>query len=197
MQNMNSPSQSAATALVEEASPRSATVRWLVLLVIVAGFMFFFGLGNRGLNEPDEARYAEVPREMVESGDYISPRLDGLLFLDKPPLMYWATALSYQVFGVNEFGARFPVALCALVGVVAVFLIGRQMGGPMAGFLSGWILVTSLEYFILARTLTLDMMLQRSAERALRFGDAELEGAVKDGHVPVGRDNVDVVRLDL
>ena len=89
------------------------------MLMVVSSFMLFFGLGNRALNEPDEARYAEVPREMVETGDYLSPRLNGLLFLDKPPLMYWVTAGSFRLFGVNEFAARVPLALCALACVAA------------------------------------------------------------------------------
>jgi 4-amino-4-deoxy-L-arabinose transferase-like glycosyltransferase len=67
------------------------------------------------LLEPDEGRYAEIPREMTVSGDRVTPRLDGLKYFEKPPLIYWATAATYSVFGVTEWTARFwPCAFAFL-----------------------------------------------------------------------------------
>ena len=63
------------------------------------------------LFEPDESRYAEMPREMLQRGDWITPRLQGEPYLEKPPLLYWLTAISYQLFGVHDWAARLPPAL--------------------------------------------------------------------------------------
>ena len=68
--------------------------------------LYFCNIGGYGLMNPDEGRYAEIPREMLASGDYLTPTLNQVLYFEKPPLYYWFTAVSFAVFGQNEFGAR-------------------------------------------------------------------------------------------
>src|ERR1051326_2863249 len=79
----------------------------LALLCVIFAVFFFALLGARPLSNPDEGRYTEIPREMLETGDFVTPRLNGVKYFEKPPLMYWLTASSLRVFGINEFGARF------------------------------------------------------------------------------------------
>jgi 4-amino-4-deoxy-L-arabinose transferase-like glycosyltransferase len=77
---------------------------WLAWLILAAGW--FSTLQVRALLDPDEGRYAEIPREMLASGDWITPRFDGLKYFEKPPLQYWATAAAYAGFGVSEWSSR-------------------------------------------------------------------------------------------
>src|SRR5476651_2591764 len=85
---------------------------------------------TRPLFNPDEGRYAEIPREMLESGDWVIPHLNGLDYIEKPPLQYWATALSYRVLGTNAFAARLYTALTALATITLVWLAARRLWSP-------------------------------------------------------------------
>src|SRR6188472_3424009 len=82
-----------------------------ILLAILAAVTWFANLDVRKLQHPDEGRYAEIAREMVASGDWVTPRLNGIKYFEKPPLQYWASALSFRLFGANEYSARLYVAL--------------------------------------------------------------------------------------
>ncbi len=113
----------------------------------------------RPLFNPDEGRYAEIPREMIASGDWIVPHLNGLVYIEKPPLQYWATALSLELFGDNEFAARLYTALSALGSILAVALAARRLWGRAAGFRAAAILAAMLLFVILGQLLTLDMSL--------------------------------------
>ncbi|MFX7140022.1 glycosyltransferase family 39 protein, partial [Acinetobacter baumannii] len=84
-------------------------------------------LSVRPLYEPDEGRYAEVPREMFVSGDWVTPRLNGIKFFDKPPLQYWATASAYTLFGPSEWTARIWSALVGLLGALAAWWAARSL----------------------------------------------------------------------
>ena len=97
---------------------------WIVLLVCMVVLSYFLFLGKFPLQEPDEARYAEIPREMIERGDFITPTLNYVKYFEKPPLHYWLTASAFQVFGRNEFAARFWPAVLSLLTVAGVFLTG-------------------------------------------------------------------------
>ena len=131
--------------------------RWL--LVLLTAFTFFILLGSRALNEPDEGRYSEIAREMIETGDWLVPHLWYLPHLDKPPMTYWLVAASMKLFGQNEWAARLPLALAGMSGVWAAFLLGSSLGSRRVGFWSALILQTSLLYFAMARMLTTDMFL--------------------------------------
>ena len=130
----------------------------LTLLLGASLFLLLWQLGAYGLIDVDEGRYAEVPREMFISGDWLTPRLNYLNFFDKPPLLYWGIALAYAVFGVSEFAARLVPALAALLGIMAAYGLGRRMFGPRAGWLSGLILLTSLMWTVMARVVLTDMV---------------------------------------
>ena len=132
-------------------------------------FTFFILLGGRSLNEPDEGRYSEVAREMIETGHWLVPHLWYLPHLDKPPMTYWLVAASMKVFGQNEWAARLPVALAGISGVWVTFLLGCSLGGRRAGFWSAVILQSSLLYFAMARMLTPDIVLTQFVAWAVYF----------------------------
>src|SRR5438128_8781025 len=104
---------------------------WILLAVFAAAW--FCNLGYRHLFKPDEGRYAEIPREMVASGDYLTPRLNGVKYFEKPPLMYWLVAGATQVGGLNEWTLRFWPACFALTGCLTIYFVGRRLYGRRAG----------------------------------------------------------------
>lgn len=127
---------------------------------ILAGLflvLFFATNWMRPLDNPDEGRYTEIPREMIESGDWVSPRLNGVLYFEKPPLFYWLQAASLKVGGVNEASSRFWPAAIALLGCIGTYLGGKSIFGRRSGFLAALVLGTSLLYFSLSQIVILDM----------------------------------------
>ena len=76
--------------------------RWVVALFLACFLVWFVGLEYRGLFMPDEGRYADIAREMLDSGDWVTPRLNGIKYFEKPPLQYWATAAAYEMFGEHQ-----------------------------------------------------------------------------------------------
>jgi 4-amino-4-deoxy-L-arabinose transferase-like glycosyltransferase len=138
---------------------QAAAQRRPVLLLIMLGLpIFLLGLGSPALYDPHESLYAEIAREMVLSGDWLTPRLNGTRYLDKPPLFYWLIALAYEAFGVSEFSARLPTALAGLGGVLVTYGIGRHYFDGNTGFLAGLILTASVGYFVFSRQLLPDMV---------------------------------------
>jgi 4-amino-4-deoxy-L-arabinose transferase-like glycosyltransferase len=114
-------------------------------------------LGLRPLYKADESRYAEIPREMVASGDWITPRLNDFKYFEKPPLQYWATAAAFELFGERDWAARLWTALTALAGVVLTFYAGRKLFSPAVGALGALVLAGSPLYVLLGQINTLDM----------------------------------------
>ena len=131
--------------------------RDLLLLTLAFGALFFFRLGSYPLSNPDEGRYAEIPREMVASGDYVTPRLNGVVYFEKPPLVYWTTAVCLKLFGPSEWSMRATPALFALAGVLLTYAAGRRLHGREAGLLAAAVLGTSILWFAIARIMLLDM----------------------------------------
>jgi 4-amino-4-deoxy-L-arabinose transferase-like glycosyltransferase len=129
--------------------------------------MFFFGLGRLALVGPDEPRYAEVAREMFASGDYISPRLCGCLWFEKPALLYWMAAGAYHLLGVCEFAARSPSALAALVTVLFLYAVAHRHVTAGVAFGVSLALVTSAIFIGYARAATTDMLLAASMSVAV------------------------------
>ncbi|HXG94057.1 MAG TPA: glycosyltransferase family 39 protein [Blastocatellia bacterium] len=142
----------------------------LPVLVIVSAVVFLFGLGWLALIGPDEPRYAEVAREMFATGDYISTRLCGCLWFEKPALLYWMSAASYHLFGVNEFAARFPSAVAALATVLFVYFTLRRVATERAAFAAALVLATSGIFIGYARVATTDMPLTASMSVSLLSG---------------------------
>jgi 4-amino-4-deoxy-L-arabinose transferase-like glycosyltransferase len=109
---------------------------WFVAIVITLYFCYFYQLGVVGLMGPDEPRYAWIARDMAESGDWITPRLYGNPWFEKPPLYYWGAALSFKFFGVSETTARLPSAIAALLATLALaWLAWRVYGSATARWL--------------------------------------------------------------
>jgi 4-amino-4-deoxy-L-arabinose transferase-like glycosyltransferase len=146
---------------------RRAWRRDLLLLTLLGAVWFFVALGFRPLGNPDEGRYAEIPREMAASGDFVTPRLNGVKYFEKPPLLYWLSAVTFKVAGVNEFTARFWNALFALGGVLVTYSAARALYGRRAGWWSAGVLATSLLYFGLSQMVLLDMALAVTLSGAL------------------------------
>jgi 4-amino-4-deoxy-L-arabinose transferase-like glycosyltransferase len=121
--------------------------------------LFFLHLGIYGLWEPDEARYAEIAREMLASHDLIVPHLNYVPYIEKPPLLYWLTAGSMKLFGINEFAARLVNAAAALIGVLATYLFTLRTLDWRRAILAGAVLATSALYAVMAQVLTTDMLL--------------------------------------
>ncbi|NRA90309.1 MAG: phospholipid carrier-dependent glycosyltransferase [Simkaniaceae bacterium] len=129
----------------------------LVSLVLLISLFFGAFLGTRPLSVPDEGRYTEIPREMVVTGDYITPRLNGVKYFEKPALMYWLTASSIKNFGINKWALRFWPALFALIGALATYLFGRRFYNRQTGIAASLILSSTLLYYAHSRILILDM----------------------------------------
>jgi 4-amino-4-deoxy-L-arabinose transferase-like glycosyltransferase len=134
--------------------------RWiyagLAALIVIVGLST---LAQRPLFNPDEGRYAEIPREMLSGGDWVIPHLNGLDYLEKPPLQYWGTAVSMRVFGENAFGARLYMAATALGTLALVWFLGKHLGGEDAGWRAAAVLSATFMFLVLGQLLTLDMSL--------------------------------------
>lgn len=138
--------------------------RWRPALVVAAILLlgainFGYGLDRLPLIGPDEPRYAEVAREMYDSGDWITPRLAGRHWFEKPALLYWLAAGGYSLFGVNEGAARAGVAVLALLGVLLIFFFGRRVGGAKLGASSAAALSTMGLWIAFSRGATFDLPL--------------------------------------
>ncbi len=129
------------------------------------------------LTEPDEARYSAIPSAMNATGDYVTPRLKGTVYLEKPPLCYWATALAFRTFGENEFSARLFAALCAWGCVLLVYSMGSHFHGAKTGLYAAAVLATSLFHFILGRMNILDVPLAFFVSAALWCGYRHFSGS--------------------
>ncbi|MGB6976913.1 MAG: glycosyltransferase family 39 protein [Gammaproteobacteria bacterium] len=140
--------------------PSHAPVGWgrdLVLLSFLLIVLFGTLLGYRQLSVPDEGRYAEIPREMVMTGDYVTPILNNIKYFQKPPFFYWLQAGAIHVFGLSEWAVRLPNALLALLGCLFTYITARKYYGRRCGWLASIILATSALYFIMTHYITLDI----------------------------------------
>ncbi len=125
----------------------------------LAALLFFGMLGAVPLFNPDEGLYAEPAREMLETGEWITTFLNYAVRFTKPPLVIWAMALSYKVFGVNEFAARFFCAATALVMVLMTYAFAERFFGKKCAFLAGLILLTAPLFIGVGREAITDMPL--------------------------------------
>ena len=135
----------------------SRKVIWVTVLLVVTGLWFAL-LGNRALYDPDEGRYAEIPREML-GGDWVIPHLNGLTYLEKPPLQYWITATLYRVFGVGEVTARLWTGISGWASMLLVFLVTARLWGTESGLKALMLCAGSTLFVLLGHQLTLDMSL--------------------------------------
>ena len=135
------------------------STRFFTLVAAVAAIIWFAQLGYRDLIEPDEGRYAEIPREMVATGDWVTPRLNGFKYFEKPVLQYRATATAYTLFGDNATTARLWPALTGFLGALWSGFLALRLYGRSAGFYAFLITLSGLLYIIDGHYLLLDMSL--------------------------------------
>lgn len=135
------------------------SLKSLFALLLLASVTLFFGLGRAPFLGSDEPRYAEIAREMWVSGDYISPRLAGRLWLEKAPLLYWGQALFYSVLGANELAARLPSAFGALFLVLGLWACARRALGEREGFFVASVAASMLGIIVFAHGASTDMTL--------------------------------------
>lgn len=131
--------------------------RDLFCLIVLIGLFYNLGLGHYPLFTPDEGRYSEVAREMLVTHDYVTPRVNGIAFLDKPILYYWLQALSIHLFGLSEWALRFFPMLAGLLLTVATYLFAYQVFDRRTALLSSGILATSPLIFGAAHYANLDL----------------------------------------
>ncbi len=141
--------------------------RWtLTLLAFVLGLVPAF---MRGVWEPDEARYAEIPREMLAAGNWLTPKLNGVLYFEKPPLQYWLSAISMKLFGIHGAAAKLPLLLACGLTIWAAYRLASRLGarGPVW---AGVMAATCLLSFVVGQILTLDALFSAFTVAALACG---------------------------
>ena len=117
-------------------------------------------LGAYPLLDPTEGRYAEIPREMIQTGDWVVPHLhDGRPFLGKPPLMFWATAIAYKAFGENEFSARLPSFLFSVLAAVLTYFLARDLRNHRFGLEAVAVLATMFLFYLYSGYVAVDTAL--------------------------------------
>lgn len=129
------------------------------IMMIIAAITIFSNLAGFPLLDPDEPVYAETPKEMLLYHDFLSPKIYGEYWYDKPPMYYWLVVGAYQCFGINDFAARFPSALLALLSVGCMYLYGKRLFNHNVGIYSALILTSSIEFFYLSKAAVTDITL--------------------------------------
>lgn len=143
----------------------------LLGLGILCYFIFFFNIGNYALMDVDETRYVSMARDMFHSKDFMTLYLNGDYFFEKPPLYFWGECLSFAIFGkVNEFTARFPVALYGSLCVFLLYFAGKKVVSRRFGLIAAIILATTLEFVILAKFAILDIVVTTCIGFSVIFG---------------------------
>lgn len=136
------------------------TPGWRVLwgVGLVAGALYFIRLGAAPFVDPPEGLHAEIAREMLAWGDWITPRFNGVRYFDKPPLLYWLLAGGFWLFGVSEWTARLWSALATVGTAVLTAWIGWRLHSERAGLIAGLIVAANLEYFVFGRLVKQDAL---------------------------------------
>ena len=129
---------------------------WLLLLVAI---VWGASLGNWPLSVPDSARYAQVPQEMLASQQWVTPLLNGIEYLEKPPLFYWIQILAYKLLGVGARVALIPNFGFSLLIVAQVYLLGRALFNRQAAILAALIQASCLSSWVFIHVITLDILL--------------------------------------
>ena len=155
-------------------------VRGLLVLLALTLLLMLLQTGRTPLFEPDEGRYAEIPREMLATGDFVTPRLNGVLYFEKPPLYYWLVAGSMALFGPGEWAVRLPGMLASAGMVLLTVAFARRRWGLRTGLLAGIVTGTSVLVFVLARIAIIDPVLSLALSAAAfafcSFIEAERRG---------------------
>ncbi len=132
----------------------------LLLLLLVCFFLYFFAMGEYSLIDVDESRYVTIARDMISTNDWLTLRLNGEFFFEKPPLYFWLVNLSFLMFHkISEYTARFPIALLSTVCVFLTYFSVKKMTSRRVGMLTALVMATSLEYLLLSKIAILDIVL--------------------------------------
>lgn len=146
---------------------RRVQISHLTALGILTFFLLIFGTWKLPLIGPDEPRYAEIGRTMALTGDWITPRLGGIDWFEKPALTYWLVAIGFKLLGSSEFAARIGVGLTGAFGVLLLYLAGARLRSAQFGYLSGSVLASCAIWFGFSRVATFDLALAVTVELAL------------------------------
>ncbi len=143
------------------ANPSRHLPGWLadaVVLALAAACLFAW-LGLPPLRDNNEALYADIGWTMAHGGSWIIPHLNGVPYIEKPPLLYWLIALSYKAFGTGLWQPRLPTAAAAWLSCALLLVWGRSVGAPLAGRFAALVCATALGYVLIARTILFDPLL--------------------------------------
>lgn len=143
--------------------------RAIPILIALSFITMVLFIGSTPLFDPDEPVYGETAKEMLLYNNWLSPRIYGQFWYDKPPMFYWLSAISYTLFGISEFTSRLPSALLGMATVLLVYMQGRKFLSDRAAFFSALITTTSLGIFYIAKAAVTDMALIFSLSAALLF----------------------------
>ena len=143
--------------------------RYWVIFWLAAVLLLYYLNGTLPLTDSVEGNYALTAKEMVVSGDFLSPQIYGRYWFDKPVFAYWMIALGFKLFGFTEFGARFFPSLYGLLGLYLVTWGGRKLYGEKVGFFSGVFLLMTLQFFTISKSVLTDGMLFLFLNGALLF----------------------------
>ena len=133
--------------------------RYGLIVALVAAIILLPFLGAVPLMDPDEPVYGETAREMLAAGDWLSPRIFGNYWYDKPPFFYWLEMISYSLFGATDFASRLPSALAAMATTIYVYAAGRDIFNKPIAALSALLLVTSFGFMYIGKAAVTDMTL--------------------------------------
>src|SRR5581483_6276102 len=154
-------------SIVSETRASNQERYYLTALMLLGAGLLFYASGRLPMIGPDEPRYAQVAREMYQSGDWITPRLGGIHWFEKPALTYWLVAAGYAIFGVSELAARLGVALVAGLSALMLYFFGRRVHSARYGYLSAAVLLSSGLWLGFGRGATFDTPLAMAIEMAL------------------------------
>jgi 4-amino-4-deoxy-L-arabinose transferase-like glycosyltransferase len=131
----------------------------LSLLLLLTALIYVGSAWNPALQDDADAAHAVAAREIVERGDWVTLHINGVRYLEKAPLMYWAVATTYKIFGFTEFATRLPLAIGAMLLVAAVYYFGRWMGGARAGLYSGLAMCAALGAYLFTRIMIPEVLI--------------------------------------
>src|SRR6516164_4121316 len=132
---------------------------YLAVILIASAVYLACAVSPPSLQDDVDAVQAQIARNMITSGDWVTARLDGVVYLEKPPLIYWLIAASYEVFGVHDWAARIPIAVAAIALCWLTAAFGIWAFGKRAGFYAGLCMATCVGLWLFTRVLIPDVVL--------------------------------------
>ena len=162
----------------------AARLAWTVLICTTLYICYFHNLGAVGLVGPDEPRYAWIARDMAETGDWVTPRLYGKPWFEKPVLYYWGAALSFKLFGVSEAPARLPSAICALLSTLALAWLALRLYGSETARWLLLLLPTTVGMIGLSHAAAMDMPFAGMLTIAMVWATVIL-GLTRNANMPI------------